>query len=176
MSYYSRNSHFANAACVAGLHPDELAGRKLSPAEALAELEKLETTFYNLKQSYAVPCCSITDFIKNTAVCHTPGSTSYPLGVFPFQLSSLLPQVVCGAIRTGLQQFCRKIKGYDSGILLGLESKTSSPVQVIRREGGLCEGFVNLYMAGEGSGYAGGIVSSAADGIKTAWAIIGKYK
>jgi len=55
---------------------------------------------------------------------------------------------------------------------LGLESKTSSPVQAVREKNGLCAGFTNLFMAGEGSGYAGGIVSSAADGIKIAMNII----
>jgi len=68
-----------------------------------------------------------------------------------------------------------KVKGYSEGVLVGLESKTSSPIQVIRDSTGLCEGFDNLYLVGEGSGYAGGIMSSAADGIKAAMAIIAAY-
>jgi uncharacterized FAD-dependent dehydrogenase len=62
----------------------------------------------------------------------------------------------------------RKIKGFETGNLLGLESKTSSPVQVLRQPNGKCEGFENFFMVGEGSGYAGGIISSAADGVKAA--------
>jgi hypothetical protein len=80
----------------------------------------------------------------------------------------MLPETVVASITEGLADFSRKLKGYETGILLGLESKTSSPVQVIRDESGKCEGFENLYMVGEGSGYAGGIISSGADGIRTA--------
>ena len=72
------------------------------------------------------------------------------------------------------KDFNRKLKGYEKGILLGLESKTSSPVQAVREANGLCPGFSNLFIAGEGSGYAGGIISSAADGIKAALRIIGR--
>lgn len=71
-------------------------------------------------------------------------------------------------MKAGLTDFIRKIKGFETGILLGLESKTSAPIQVLRHPTGLCEGFSNLYMIGEGSGYAGGIISSAADGVKAA--------
>jgi uncharacterized FAD-dependent dehydrogenase len=66
----------------------------------------------------------------------------------------------------------RKIKGFETGNLLGLESKTSSPVQVLRQPNGKCEGFENLFMVGEGSGYAGGIISSAADGVKAAMGFV----
>jgi len=171
MSYYNRNGKFANAACVAGLHPDELAGKTVTPLEALDCLEELETRFYKLQNSYAVPFCSINSFIKSKAGNDRYVANSYPLEVFPYDISALLPANVVKAIKSGLKDFCNKIRGYDTGILIGLESKTSSPVQVIRFDGGLCEGFENLYMAGEGSGYAGGIISSAADGIKTALAI-----
>jgi len=67
-----------------------------------------------------------------------------------------------------LKDFSRKLKGFEDGNIIGLESKTSSPIQVIRDENGLCAGFENLYIVGEGSGYSGGIISSGVDGIKTA--------
>jgi uncharacterized protein len=79
----------------------------------------------------------------------------------------MLPEMM-NSMQAGLTDFSRKIKGFETGNLLGLESKTSSPVQVLRQPNGRCEGFENLYMVGEGSGYAGGIISSAADGIKAA--------
>lgn len=173
MSYYKRNSPFANAACVAGLHPDELAGKKVSPAEALDELEKLEQSFYRFTNSYRAPCCTIRDFI--TGKLHDKkAETSYKLGIEAAPLWEMLPSVVVNAMQAGLKDFNRKLKGYDEGILLGLESKTSSPVQVIRDENGLTEGFSNLFIVGEGSGYAGGIMSSAADGLKVAMRIIEK--
>ena len=71
-------------------------------------------------------------------------------------------------MQSGLTDFIRKMYGFETGNLIGLESKTSAPIQVIREKNGLCENFSNLYMIGEGSGYAGGIISSAADGIKAA--------
>ena len=173
MSYYQRNGEFANAACVAALHPDKLSGRVVSPAEALDELERLETSFYEFSNGYAAPFCTIKDFIAHT-LTEKAVKSSYPLGLIPAPLWEMLPPMVTRSMQKGLQDFSNKLKGYDQGILLGLESKTSSPIQVIRNENGLTEGFSNLFIIGEGSGYAGGIMSSAADGIRAAIKIIEK--
>lgn len=170
MSLYQRNGHFANAACVAGLHPDLLAGREVNAAEALDRLQELEERFYHFSEGYRAPFCTIRDFLNRRNSTSDP-DTSYPLGLIPAPLWEMVPQPVTDALSLGLRDFNRKLKGYENGILLGLESKTSSPVQVIRDETGQCEGFTNLYMAGEGSGYAGGIISSAADGIRIALTI-----
>jgi uncharacterized FAD-dependent dehydrogenase len=167
MSQYRRNGRFANAGFVAGVHPDQLAGRQVTALEALQWLEGLEHSFYEFAGGYSAPFCTIRDFINATL----PGSipeTSYPLGLMPAPLWNMLPPVVVNALREGLKDFDRRLHGYGNGILLGLESKTSSPIQVLREKNGLCTGFSNLFMAGEGSGYAGGIVSSAADGIRIA--------
>ena len=171
MSNYHRNERFANAACVAGVHPDELAGKKVSPLEALEWLENLEKSFYNFSCGYQAPFCSIEDFIAGREPSTIPES-SYPLGLKPAPLWNMLPDQVTRSMREGLKDFSRKLKGYEKGILMGLESKTSSPVQVLREQSGLCSGFSNLFVVGEGSGYTGGIISSAADGIKVALRII----
>ena len=171
MSYYGRDGRFSNAACVAGVHPDELAGRKMTALEALAWLEGLEASFYDYSNGYMAPFCSINDFLLEREPHKLP-ETSYPLGVKPAPLWKMLPPAVTSSMQKGLTDFCKKIKGYERGNLLGLESKTSSPVQAIREKNGLCAGFTNLFIAGEGSGYAGGIVSSAADGIKIALNLI----
>jgi uncharacterized protein len=173
MSNYRRNGKFANAACVAGIHPDHLAGKKLTPLEALDWLENLENSFFEFAQGYQAPFCSIKDFLSGNEPKKIP-ETSYPLGLKPAPLWDLLPSAVTQSLRVGIQEFMHKLKGYENGILLGLESKTSSPIQVVREKSGLCTGFQNLFMVGEGSGYAGGIISSAADGIKTAMQIISK--
>jgi uncharacterized FAD-dependent dehydrogenase len=89
-------------------------------------------------------------------------------------LWDLLPEQVTHSIRAGLIDFKKKMYGFENGILLGLESKTSSTIQVIREKTGETTGFPNLYIVGEGSGYAGGIISSAADGLKAALAFIRK--
>ena len=173
MSNYRRNGRFANAGCVAGIHPDQLAGKQASPLEALDWLENLERSFYAFSDGYQAPFCRISDFITGIESNEIP-ETSYPLGIKPAPLWNLLPSVVTRALREGLKDFDHRLKGYGQGILLGLESKTSSPVQALREKNGLCTGFENLFIAGEGSGYAGGIVSSAADGIKIAMKIIEK--
>jgi hypothetical protein len=69
-------------------------------------------------------------------------------------------------------QICASGGDFETGNLIGLESKTSSPIQVLREKNGLCTGFENLYFIGEGSGYAGGIISSGADGIKAAMGFV----
>ncbi len=171
MSYYRRGGNFANAACVAGIHPDELAGKTVSPLEALEMLELLEQQFYQITGNYSAPACTISSFLKQKSG-NANLESSYPLGLVSAPLWELLPKPVVKSMQAGLQDFIRKIHGFETGNLLGFESKTSSPVQVIREKNGLCAGFENLYMVGEGSGYAGGIISSAADGIKAAMGFI----
>ncbi|MGE0088053.1 MAG: NAD(P)/FAD-dependent oxidoreductase [Bacteroidales bacterium] len=171
MSLYNRDAHFANAACVAGVSPDKLLGKETTALEMLDWLEKLEQSFFEFSNGYNAPYCSIQDFILKKEPKKTT-LTSYPLGLKPAPLWKLLPEEVNNSIRKGLQDFCRKIKGFETGNIMGLESKTSSPIQVLRNENMAVTGFENLYIVGEGSGYAGGIISSGADGIKAAMSII----
>lgn len=167
MSLYQRDGRFANAACVAGIHPDQLTGHETSALEALDRVQKLEEKFYTFSNSYQAPFANISDFL-NRRVSRKAPETSYPLGLIPAPLWEMMPETVISSISEGLIDFSNKLKGYGEGILLGLESKTSSPIQVVRDETGKCEGFDNLYLTGEGSGYAGGIISSGADGIRVA--------
>jgi uncharacterized FAD-dependent dehydrogenase len=172
MSFYQRNGQFANAAGVVAIHPDELAGKTVSPVEAIDNLQHIEERFFNYSNSYLVPVCSISDFLKQKE-SKQKFKTSFPMGIAPAPLWELLPKAIVPSMQTGLRDFIRKMRGFETGNLLGFESKTSSPVQVVRNKSGLCEGYDNLYIVGEGSGYAGGIISSAADGIKAAMHLIG---
>jgi uncharacterized FAD-dependent dehydrogenase len=174
MSYYHRDGNFANAACVAGFHPDALAGKKVEPLQALDLVEQLEKNFFSLTKKYAAPACSIRDFVDQKLRSQKIES-SYPLGLEVMPLWELLPATVVSAMRAGLLDFNRKMLNFSTGNLLGLESKTSAPIQVLREEGGRCTGFENLYVIGEGSGYAGGIISSAADGVKAALHFVGLH-
>jgi uncharacterized protein len=173
MSFYRRAEKFSNAACVAGINLEKLTGRGMSPLEALDWVESLERRFYDYSGSFKAPACSIKDFIEQKRTKNI-FETSYSLGLAPADLWNLLPSKISNSIAEGLKEFSKKIKGFDEGVILGLESKTSSPIQVLREQDGLCAGFGNLYVVGEGSGWSGGIVSSAADGIKTAIHIIKK--
>lgn len=170
MSDYARNSRYANAAIVAGVHPHELAGKEMTPPETLDWLHQLESAFYEYSGGYAAPASPITDFLRGKAASRLP-ETSYPLGLTPADYRSLLPLQVYEALKLGMTYFKTVLKGFENGVALGLESKTSSPIQGMRNPCGLCEGFSNLFLVGEGSGFAGGIVSSAADGLKTAFYI-----
>lgn len=167
MSYYQRNGEFANAACAVGLHPNELANKEVTALDALQLVEELEEKFFQYSKNYEAPACSIKDFISSSLTKNKIKS-SYPMGVKPSPLWELLPFGISRSMKVGLQDFSRKLKGFEEGNLIGLESKTSAPIQVIREKNGLCTGTQNLYMVGEGSGYAGGIISSAADGIRAA--------
>jgi hypothetical protein len=169
MSNYARNGEFANSAIVAGVNLSKLLGRDVSPEEALEWTHNLEQSFY-LKR-YSVPACSIKEFLQKSSSPSVSGS-SYPLELTPLPLWEMLPENISDSLREGLKVFRRKLKGFDEGLIMGLESKTSAPVQVSRGSGGLCNGFSNLYVSGEGSGYAGGIISSGTDGLKAAMEII----
>lgn len=171
MSLYMRDGKFANSACVAGVHPDKLIGREATPEEALDWLGALEQSFYQYSDGFKTPFCSIQNFISRKEPTEIVES-SYPMELKPAALWNLLPAEVSSSIREGLKDFSRKIKGFETGSIMGLESKTSSPIQVLREKGSRCTGFENLYLVGEGSGCAGGIISSGADGIKAAINII----
>jgi len=167
LSQYKRSDKFANAACVAGINLDKLTGNETTPPEALNWLEALEKRFYQYSNGYQAPFCRIEDFINRKESSELIES-SYPLGLKPAPLWDLLPAKISAALSFGLKDFSKKLKGFETGAIIGLESKTSSPIQALREENGLCPGFSNLYIAGEGSGYSGGIISSGADGIKAA--------
>lgn len=171
MSKYLRDNKFANAACVATANISNMLKREVSALEALDWMEGIENNFYEFSEGYKAPMCSIQDFInkKNTGGIT---NTSYPLGVIEAPLWELLPPDIETSMRAGLKDFIRKMKGFETGNIMGLESKTSSPIQVDREKNGLCIGFENLYVIGEGSGYAGGIISCAADGVRSAMDII----
>jgi len=170
MSNYQRDGHYANAGCVVGVHPDMLLGHKSSPKEILDWMDELEGNFFTFSNSYKIPANMAADYIRKR-VSKFISKSSYPLGLQSTPLFKMVPQIVSDAIRDGLKDFSRKLHGFDRGLLMGLESKTSSPIQVLRDKDGKCTGFENLYFVGEGSGLAGGIISSAADGVKCSIAL-----
>ena len=171
MSDYMRDNEFANAACVATVNIGTILNREVSAMETLDWMENLENSFFNFSKGYKAPFCSIKDFIAKK-ITKSSMNTSYPLGIIETPLWELLPKSVEASMRAGLKDFIRKMKGFETGNIMGLESKSSAPIQVDREKDGLCTGFENLYVIGEGSGFAGGIISSAADGVKSALSII----
>ena len=169
-SDYARDGRFANAAVVAALDLQSFLSREISASEALDWLDALERKYFDFAGDYRAPAMSVRGFLSGKSG-GAMSPSSYPLGLAPADFSELLPKGLVAPLREGLGDFCQKIRGYETGILLGLESKTSAPIQVIRHSERLYSHYENLYVAGEGSGWSGGIVSSAADGLKVAQAI-----
>ncbi len=170
MSNYKRNYPFANSAIVAGIDLQTLLGRELVPEEALEWVLNLERKFYDFSNSYNAPAVKVQDFLRFSTTTSF-GPTSYPFPLVTAEFRDLFPKEVTTSMMYALKDFTRKIYGFEEGVLMGLESRTSSPIQLVRDEM-RCAGFDNLYVAGEGSGLSGGIVSSGADGIKCAMDII----
>ncbi len=174
MSQYSRNERNANSGIVVNIDPEED-----FPGDALAGVvlqEQLESKAYVLGGSdYCAPAQLVGDFIAGK-----PSSTlgevepSYKPGILLGDLAPALPDYAIDAIREALPAFGRQIRGFDraDAILTGIETRTSSPVRITRDRDTLQSlNTRGLYPAGEGAGYAGGILSAGVDGIKVAEAV-----
>jgi uncharacterized FAD-dependent dehydrogenase len=170
MSNYKRNYKFGNSAIVAGVSIPMLVGNELEPLKALEWLMELEQKFFNFSNSYKAPAVKVSDFMNKKITSHFE-ETSYPLGLVSADFRELFPKIVYESMEEAIHDFKKKIPGFEDGVMMGLESRTSAPIQLIRDEMKVA-GFKNFYLAGEGSGLAGGIISSGADGIKCAMDII----
>jgi len=173
MSQYSRNERNANAAIVVGISPADYPGHPLAGMELQRQLE--ERAFELGGSTYDAPGQLVGDFLNGKPSTRF-GSVipSYTPGVHLCDLGSALPDYAIEAIREAIPAFDRKIKGFamSDAVLTGVETRTSSPIRILRNDGDLQNPAVRgLYPAGEGAGYAGGILSSAVDGIKVAEAI-----
>jgi hypothetical protein len=178
MSQYSRNERNANAAVVVGIDPSDFApyGSSDNPLAGIALQRALESHAYVLGGGdYSAPGQLVGDFLAGRA-SQSFGDVqpSYKPGVTLGALDSALPEYAIAAIREALPAFERQIKGYamHDAILTGVETRTSSPVRIKRDDLGLQSlNTRGLYPAGEGAGYAGGILSAAVDGIRVAEAV-----
>lgn len=169
MSDYSRDGKFANSAVVTGFNIEEITGT-VSPLRSLDILENMERKFFNHTGSFDIPAVKISDLIGKKASGTIP-SSSYSFNLVPSDFKDLFDSRVLNRLVEGLKVFNRKLKYFSNGTAMGLESKTSAPLRIIRNEDLSCPGSEKVYVVGEGSGNAGGIISSAADGIKAALSI-----
>jgi len=171
MSQYSRNERNANAGIVVGISPErDFPGGPLAGVELQEQLEAL--AFELGGGDYCAPAQRVGDFLRGVPSTQLGEvQPSYTPGVKLSDLSSLLPPDLIEAIREALPAFGRQIRGFDrdDALLTGIESRTSSPVRITRdRESLQSVNLRGLYPAGEGAGYAGGILSAGVDGIKVA--------
>jgi uncharacterized FAD-dependent dehydrogenase len=127
---------------------------------------------------YRAPGQRVVDFLAQAATEQwTDLTPTYRPGVVPTNLDQCLPPFIVEAIRDGLRRFERLIPGFArQGVLTGVETRTSAPVRIVRRDDLQAERAEGVYPCGEGSGYAGGIVSAAVDGLRAAEAVILRYQ
>jgi uncharacterized protein len=173
MSQYSRNERNANAAIVVGIDPEQdYPGHTLAGIDLQRQLE--EQAFVAGGANYSAPAQLVGDFLNDTPSTELADVTpSYQPGVALGDLTQVLPPFAVAAIREAIPAFDKKIKGFamPGAVLTGVETRTSSPICIKRGAELESINTRGLYPAGEGAGYAGGILSAGIDGIKVAEAL-----
>ena len=186
MSNSARNSRWANAGVVVSIEPEDVPEeyRKYGAFSLLRFQEDVEKKMYEYAAAHAkpdadgnvnrfcAPAQRMVDFCEEQ-LSETLPETSYRPGVVSAPLHELLPENVASRLQKAFPLVNNKMRGYytEDALLLGVESRTSSPVRILREEGTFqCPDVPGLFPCGEGAGYSGGIVSSAIDGINCALA------
>ncbi|MCA8911988.1 MAG: NAD(P)/FAD-dependent oxidoreductase [Planctomycetes bacterium] len=175
MSFSPRASGYANSALVTTFGSSDFGTRALDGVEFQRRLER--AAFEAGGGDYSAPAQPVTHYLRGLSSPRNMRGT-YARGRKYAALEALLPEKLNKALRANLPEFDKRIRGFltDAAILHAIEARASSPVRIPRnpetRESTNVEG---LYPAGEGAGYAGGIISAALDGIHSAFAIVGKY-
>ena len=177
MSQYSRNERNANAGIVVGITPDDYPG---GPLAGIEFQRTLESRAYELGGStYEAPGQLVGDFLAGKASTEFASVLpSYKPGVHLTDLASSLPDYCIEAIREAIPAFEKQIPGFSfkDAVLTGIETRTSSPLRITRGVNYQSMNIKGLYPAGEGAGYAGGIMSAGIDGIKVAEAVALDYQ
>lgn len=172
MSEFARNKENANAALLVGID-----GRDFGSDEPLAGMyfqRKLEEAAFRLGgENYHAPAQLVGDFLKQQKSQNIGDvEPSYRPGVQLTDLAKILPTNIVAAMRLGIVEMAKKLRGYDNydAVLTGVETRSSSPVRIVRDET-MQSNIRGLYPCGEGAGYAGGITSSAADALKVVYSL-----
>ncbi len=175
MSGQLRNSPYANSALVVNVREDDFDGP--GPLAGMRLQRRWESRAFEIGGGgFRAPAQNLLGFLR------LPGQgaarTSYRPGICETELDFVLPPFVIDTLREGIVDFGRKLKGFVTAeaTLIGIESRTSSPVRILRDSSFESVGVKGLYPAGEGAGYAGGIMSSAVDGIKIADSIAARLR
>ena len=177
MSYHARDGKNANAALLVGVDEKDFGVGVLA---GVAYQRKMERKAFELGGGgYKAPCQRVGDFLRRQigSLDGTVAPTYLP-GVTPCDLSALLPERVDGALRLAIPALEKRVKGFskEDNLLTGVETRSSSPVRVLRGEDCKSLSYPGVYPCGEGCGYAGGIMSAAVDGIRVARAIFEECK
>ncbi|MCG6533925.1 MAG: FAD-dependent oxidoreductase, partial [Syntrophales bacterium LBB04] len=174
MSRPVRDGAHGNSAVVVNVSPADFSGTPQEPLQGLAFRRHWEERAFVLGGgNYCAPAQRLTDFLQGRESA-TLVPASFRPGVKAALLSEVLPVFVTAALQDGLRQFNGKMPGFVTAeaILIGVETRTSSPVRILRDAEGQSVNTVGIYPCGEGAGYAGGIISSSLDGIRVADSLV----
>lgn len=176
MSNFARNDANSNSALVVSVsHDDVMRYGFTDPIFGGVDFQEyLERKAYEMGGgNFVAPCQNVTDFLAGKTSTEFDTLPSYFRGTVSADLCDLLPQDITNILLRSLTYFGTKIKDFDAcGVLTGVETRTSSPVKILRDPNTFQSNVSSLYPVGEGAGHAGGIVSSAVDGLKAAQAIV----
>ncbi|MGN0605224.1 MAG: NAD(P)/FAD-dependent oxidoreductase [Oscillospiraceae bacterium] len=173
MSEFSRNGDNANAAMVVSVSADDFGKNALDGVDFARKIERSAYEYGG--GNYKAPATTVKGFLEKKPSLETDISPTYAYGLKECELREIFPVQITDMLETGLGKFVLKMKCFGDGnaVMTAPETRTSSPVRITRTENRCSLSVENLYPCGEGAGYAGGIVSAAVDGIKTALKIMG---
>lgn len=179
MSYFDRAGENANSAVLVSVSPEDFGNEPFSGVDFI---RRLEAKAFELGARHgangSAPAMLAREFISGGNSFSLGRVTpTYPLGIQPCDLRELFPGFISDSLANGIRQFERRIHGFSDtdSVLTAVESRTSSPVRIPRGDSGESLSCSNLYPCGEGAGYAGGIMSAAVDGIRTAVRIMERF-
>ena len=176
MSFHARDGQNANAAVVVSVDGKDFGQNPLKAVQFQRELE--QAAFRAGGGSYRAPAETVGSFLEGRGALELKRvQPTYPRGVTACNLGALLPQELASALRAGITAFGRRLPAYQArdAVLTGLETRTSSPVRLLRGENLQCTTLPGLWPCGEGAGYAGGIMTAAVDGVRCAAALMAEF-
>lgn len=175
MSYFKRDMENSNSAIIVSVRPEDM---EPGPMGGVALQRQIERAAFAMAGGYGAVVQTVPEFIRGeTGRGSLPVSSSYQPYTVRGRLDQCLPGFIRRGIADGFSAFERAMPGFSrQGLLVGVETRSSSPVRLLRGKAMESVALEGLYPAGEGAGYAGGIVSSAVDGLRAAEAVIQKFR
>ena len=176
MSNEARENENSNSALLVDVKPSDY-NKTSSPLDGIYYQYEYEKKAYEIASDYRAPANLVKEFLEDRVASSLRSiKTSYPHGVKLCNLKECLPDFVIENLKLGIKEFDKKIHGFNNpdAILIGIESRSSSPLRILRDKETHESNIKGIYPIGEGAGYAGGITSAALDGLKTAILIVDK--
>ena len=175
MSEYARMADNSNAALLVSVTPEDFGSD--DPLAGIGLQTEIERAAYRATGSYKAPSISLSSLLGGKTEVASDVKPSYPIGVVDVPPGEYFPDYIPMSIAAAMPDFDKWMPGYSyaGAVLTGPETRTTSPVRIERDATGCAPDFYGIYPTGEGAGYAGGIISSAVDGIKMAEKAIEKH-